>query len=614
MDLPSTCLNMTSSLDDDKPYDSVERLILAMDIGTTNTAVSFIHAYPGRRVEVKMVAKWPGQEEAVGDSKIPTIVAYRNGEPIAFGAEAQEYLGDEEYTIAKWFKLHLHPQSMRLEDAPPAYSRHPNHADLTEIPPLPTGVTLKGVYSSFMRYLYNSSRAYFENTTPNGAGIWDRLQDSMVLIFAIPNGWDTVQHEFLKTAALDAGLVRSDDDAEKRIELVTEGEASVHYAIQKTRASSWLQKGTMFCVCDCGGSTIDSNLYECKATTPRLILEEVCASECVQAGGAFVDRAARAMLESKLRNSKYGESDYLGDMERAFERKTKRLFDGVKESNVIDFGGRNDNDREFGILRGKITLNRSEVCSIFNGVIAQVEGSCLKLLRGRKDQHLLLVGGFGESPYLQDYLKVAFGRSKTEVVTVEDSSKKAAAEGAVIWFLKQSVAARAVRFSIGVKGSIEYTVKDPQHRARRGDAYLDARGTLMLRGAFHTLVYKDTVLKQEQEIRSQFSCRYEAKPIALDTFSAHLYAWGGDGTTQWSRDEQGDSLAKLRKICTIEADLSPLLPYLRIINGKDGHNYWEVTFHIALKFGGTRLFARTQWEQNGVTCSGPVRVVPSSTY
>ncbi|CCA74290.1 hypothetical protein PIIN_08243 [Serendipita indica DSM 11827] len=538
---------MTSSLDDDKPYDSVERLILAMDIGTTNTAVSFIHAYPGRRVEVKMVAKWPGQEEAVGDSKIPTIVAYRNGEPIAFGAEAQEYLGDEEYTIAKWFKLHLHPQSMRLEDAPPAYSRHPNHADLTEIPPLPTGVTLKGVYSSFMRYLYNSSRAYFENTTPNGAGIWDRLQD--------------MQHEFLKTAALDAGLVRSDDDAEKRIELVTEGEA-----------------------------------------------------ECVQAGGAFVDRAARAMLESKLRNSKYGESDYLGDMERAFERKTKRLFDGVKESNVIDFGGRNDNDREFGILRGKITLNRSEVCSIFNGVIAQVEGSCLKLLRGRKVQHLLLVGGFGESPYLQDYLKVAFGRSKTEVVTVEDSSKKAAAEGAVIWFLKQSVAARAVRFSIGVKGSIEYTVKDPQHRARRGDAYLDARGTLMLRGAFHTLVYKDTVLKQEQEIRSQFSCRYEAKPIALDTFSAHLYAWGGDGTTQWSRDEHGDSLAKLRKICTIEADLSPLLPYLRIINGKDGHNYWEVTFHIALKFGGTRLFARTQWEQNGVTCSGPVRVVPSSTY
>jgi hypothetical protein len=32
-------------------------------------------------------------------------VAYQNGEAKYFGAEARDYLGDEEYEVAKWFKV-----------------------------------------------------------------------------------------------------------------------------------------------------------------------------------------------------------------------------------------------------------------------------------------------------------------------------------------------------------------------------------------------------------------------------------------------------------------------------------------------------------------------------
>lgn len=71
-------------------------------------------------------------------------------------------------------------------------------------------------------------------------------------------------------------------DADSLLEYVTEGEASVHYALAHSQSATWLRKGVMFAVTDAGGSTVDSTLYECKEITPKLILEEVCSSECVQ--------------------------------------------------------------------------------------------------------------------------------------------------------------------------------------------------------------------------------------------------------------------------------------------------------------------------------------------
>ncbi len=84
----------------------------------------------------------------------------------------------------------------------------------------------------------------------------------------------------------------------------------------------------MFAVVDAGGSTVDSTLYECKETTPKLILEEVCASECVQAGSVFVDRAAQHMLEAKLQGSQFGDDVCIRGI----------LFDGTQVSSIIKFG------------------------------------------------------------------------------------------------------------------------------------------------------------------------------------------------------------------------------------------------------------------------------------
>ncbi|KAG8830436.1 hypothetical protein FRC18_008097 [Serendipita sp. 400] len=452
---------------DPQVYQGEEKIIVAIDLGTTHTAVSFAHAYPGTDVDVRMVTRWKGQPEAAGDSKIPTIVAYEQGEMIAAGAEAREFIGDDAYEVSRWFKLHLHPDSMKISDEPPTYDSDTNTSPAMEIPLLPSNVTLTQVYSDFMRYVFLGFRTFFQETTPNGVAIWGRLSSSIVIVLTIPNGWDTRQQGFLKKAALRAGMVQSEEDAELRLEFVTEGEASVHYVLGKVSHRTWLKKGTMFAVTDAGGSTVDSTLYVCKALEPKLELEEVCASECVQAGGVFVDRAIRTLLTEKLSESRFGDNESISDMVDKFERRTKRVFDGSQESLVIEFGGRRDNDRDYGILQGKITLTGSEVGTTFDQVINRSSDSCLKLLGGRRVKHLLLVGGFGESPYLRLRLKDEFGSKGTEVVTVEEPSKKAAAEGAVLWYTKQMVSGRFARFTIGTQIIVPFNPANAEHLKRR---------------------------------------------------------------------------------------------------------------------------------------------------
>ncbi|KAG8807374.1 hypothetical protein FRC17_004491 [Serendipita sp. 399] len=333
-----------------KTYERTEAIILAFDIGTTHSAVSFSHAYPGDSPSVRPVVKWPGQPEASGDSKIPTIIAYQDGQAKFFGAEARE-LDEEEYEIARWFKLRLHPESMKVE---PSH----NGFDELEVPPLPRGVSLFQVYTDFIQYIYRVAKDFFVNNTPNGLQIWNRLESRIPIIFCIPNGWDMSQNALLTDASIKSGIVTT-ANAEDRLWFITEGEASVHYALAHTNTAEWLREGTIFAVTDAGGSTVDSTLYRCHSERP-LLLEEVCASVCVQAGGVFVDRAMENVLKNRLAESNYGDPETIAIIIRQFEQKTKRIFDGHQFSNVISFGTPRDNDKERNIVKGKISLGREE--------------------------------------------------------------------------------------------------------------------------------------------------------------------------------------------------------------------------------------------------------------
>ncbi|PVF93793.1 hypothetical protein CPB86DRAFT_789737 [Serendipita vermifera] len=602
---------MASVYRSDVRHTGDEKLVICMDIGITQSAVSFVHMYNNDYPTVRMVTRWPGQESAAGDAKIPTSIAYQNGIAQAYGAETAEYIDDDEYQMAHWFKLHLHPETMKESDMPPAYDSISNRPPSFEIPPLPAGISLQKAYSDFIKYLYGHTRNFFVDSTPNGHNIWTRLQSSMIIVFCHPNGWDISQQAFLSQATINAGVM-SLEDARTRIEFVTEGEASVHYAVANTTSSSWLEPNRMFVVVDAGGSTIDSNLYECKSVDP-LRLEEVHRSECIQAGGVFVDRAIRSLLKQKLANSPvYGTDEMLNAMVNEFEKKTKRLFGSDLSSNTIHFGRNQDNDRANGILKGRITLASEEIGSTFNDPVSRTIDSCLKLLQGYKVEHLLLVGGFGESPFLRHKLKTEFGSKGTQVVTVEQSSKKAAVEGGIIWYLKQLVCARAARFPIGMQVWRKYNDRLPEHRERAALTSIRPDGRTMLE-QFMILVERNTIITQGWEYRKSVLAVMKEFPGTTQKRQHTVFVWEGEGTSEWITDKQNDLLPEMRRLWTIEVDARDTRSAAKMRSGPNGI-FWEIKFDILIRFGGTSMRAWLEWEQEGTKRKGPATMLPGRVF
>ncbi|CCA67673.1 hypothetical protein PIIN_01501 [Serendipita indica DSM 11827] len=537
-------------------------------------------------LKVRLVTKYPGQEEAAGDSKVPTLVAYKRGKPIGYGVDAIEQAATQDGELAKWFK------SM-------APTRHP----CSEVPPLPNGVTLKTVYKHFLKWVYLHAVDFFKNNTVDGERIWQRLGDKAFIVLATPNGWDVTQQGFLRQAMIDAGIISKGQD-EDRLFFVTEGEASVHYALHYSQSRSWMNVGSLFAVTDAGG--MNAVCYDFILVNYRSCLGVLI----VQAGGVFVDRGGHRMLMEKLNGSKFAVADYMDGIMEEFERKTKRRFDGTQTS-IIRFGRDWDNDKSVGIVKGRLTLSKDEVASAFRAVIPRIVSSVSNLLDARKVEHLLLVGGLGESPYLRKALKDTFGGKGVSVVTVDESTKKAAAEGAALWYIRQLVVARAVRSTFGIILWRPYDA-GTFHRERRHRAKMDHDGSMKMVDLWETWLKKNHVVGEETSLTFNYFSIYKKMPSDLGTFSQDVFAYDGEDDIKWGRDEHGQLARDVRTVCTLRADLSGLRSCLRAQRGPKGEEFYRVDFVISILLGGTSLKARLVWQEGDERREGPVTVIPNS--
>jgi len=96
-------------------YYGTEKLVIGIDIGTTHTAVSYAHLYPGGPQVVTRVSSWPGQHSQRGSSKIPSVIYYdKKGNPIYFGAEAMSDEAKDEAEEEDWRLVRFHIVNPRI--------------------------------------------------------------------------------------------------------------------------------------------------------------------------------------------------------------------------------------------------------------------------------------------------------------------------------------------------------------------------------------------------------------------------------------------------------------------------------------------------------------------
>ena len=190
---------------------------------------------------------------SIGSAKVPSILYYdRDGNfrSVENGKGLQE---DERLVQMRWFVtpnppffLITHDRRWKLllgPTEPPAAMKNQMSADL------PRGKTIVDIFSDFMRYLFDSTKALFISSDQNGRLRWDSVSDNIELVLTHPNGWGGPQQQQLRTAATRANIVPDTPEGHARVHFVTEGEASFNFCVAHTGAGQDLKVCTVVIAC-----------------------------------------------------------------------------------------------------------------------------------------------------------------------------------------------------------------------------------------------------------------------------------------------------------------------------------------------------------------------------
>ena len=127
-------------------------------------------------------------------------------------------------------------------------------------------------------------------------------------------------------------------------------------------------------------------------------------------------------------------------------------------------------------------------------------------------------------------------------------------------------------------------------------------GVKKIGGLFYPWVKKNAVIGEGLSETFEYYRVFKTPENGLGTFSVGIYAYDGEGDTQWAKDESGNLMPNIRLVCTLTADLSGLQRFLKVKKTSKGQHFWEVSYNINVSFGGTNLKAKMTWYE-GVSIS-----------
>ncbi|PFH47372.1 hypothetical protein AMATHDRAFT_6813 [Amanita thiersii Skay4041] len=605
-----------------KPYNGSQRkLLIAFDVGTTFSGISYSVLDPGAIPEIFGVTRFPAQQ--VGDSKIPTVVYYdRKGEVRAVGAEAvqegiDEIAEDEGWVKAEWFKLHLRPKDLNMEGA---------------IPPLPTNKTAIDIFADFLRYLHTCTKIYIEDSHAAGQDLWSSLENQTHYVLTHPNGWLGLQQSQMKQAAIKAGLVSNAYEADSRISFLTEGEASLNYCVCNGISTEAFKDGRGVIVVDAGsdqslhtysvltpkhlgGGTVDLSAYA-QVSALHNTYEEIAIPQCYLKGSVFVTHFAHKFFEGKLkflRGSRYSDPQQIKLITKVFDTATKLAFRGrIEDPMFIRFGSLADNDEKLNIRRGQLKLSGSTVGEFFEPSIrCMLEAVRSQKQAATKSIHsVFLVGGFSRNDWVFQRLKDGLQPLGISVSRPDGHVSKAVANGAISFYLDHYVNSRIARYTYGNPCSYIFNPNNPEHQVRSGQVYVSASKKRYIKGAFDIILARGTQVSETTEFRRSYWYTKTSREEMTYVKNEVLCYRGTVKDPRWM-DVDKDNYVKL---CTIEADttrLSQLVQPQKPTTGKRKNKrlFFELNYDIILSFGLTELKAQIAWTENGQEVRSPARVI-----
>ncbi|KAM6502907.1 hypothetical protein JOM56_002884 [Amanita muscaria] len=637
-----------------KPYTGTEKsLVIGIDIGTTLSGVSYALREPGKVSQIQPVMRFSGQREENGNSKVPSVVCYdQDGKIIDAGPD--EGLSEiEGVRRAEWFKLRLWPPHLAADKrsqieklwSPPEPAEvnedcakaSDEDKDKNDVPPdiecdggegsgpeplnkkkIPRPVTddfktVFQVFTDFLQYLFKSAKEYIIESERklDPTFTWSAIERNIYFVLTHPNGWEGRQQSQMREAAVAADLVNI-STAKTRIIFVTEGEANLHFCLDKMPELHQESGGLL--VVDCGGGAISLNTYSQTVNG----FKEIVSPDCLVQGSIFVTSRARDYFKGKLQDSKFGTDDDVEAMARAFDKPegVKGIFNDPKKPSFVNFGCLRQNDREYGISGGKFKVEGAQVAKFFEPAVQDIIAGIKKKLRNSKDhgvsiKYILLVGGFARSKYLSAKLSDCFKTSGIVVRSPDDSNdpgsshikvttgrRKEVADGAVSWYLDRFVSARVAKYSYGVTVEEEFNPENPEHVRREGTVFACANGKFCIPGGFSTMLRRDTGIIEGTEFRQSHCILFtqdECLRCSSIVINLKCYRGQADSPPEWIDLEPNS----FHDLCMIQAEIPINVRRSLKLQDSGSRLFYEFNLDLVIPFGSTELKVYIAWQEDG---------------
>ncbi|XP_060064403.1 heat shock 70 kDa protein 12A-like [Ylistrum balloti] len=446
-------------------------LVAAIDFGTTYSGYAFstIADY-ARDPLVISTPNWTAESGGLVSTKTSTCILFKpNGNFHSFGFEAEDNYsnlaldGDEKgwYFFSR-FKMKIGgnkqlKRSFEIEDD--------------------QGRTMPAikVFAAAIKYLKDHLMTSLNNK------LTDVKLSDISWVLTVPAIWSNASKQFMREAAIVAGI-RGD-----HLKIALEPEAASlfckHLPMERTGEGKLktFTSGFKYLVLDAGGGTIDIAVHEVQSDGSLNEIHKACGGDW---GGTKVDYAFKLLLTGIIGNKAFhffqekNKADMIA-LFRDFELKKrnikpnalssakvtfrlpKALDDACKHENNVDIAAIVESKLRFreytSINADKLRISGNRANELFKDSINHVVSHLKKLLKEpnmSEMNSILMVGGYSESPVLQNEIRTNFPNIR---VIVPQEAGLAVLKGAVIFGHEPtSIRARVCQFTYGVKTTLPF--------------------------------------------------------------------------------------------------------------------------------------------------------------
>ncbi|KAI0442706.1 hypothetical protein F4803DRAFT_575269 [Xylaria telfairii] len=406
------------------PYTGTTTLVVGIDFGTTYSGVSWLICKTGFPLgQPEIVSLWQtsidNRQKNPESKKVPSKMHYDRNGKISWGFK----IPASAETI-EWFKLLLLNKADLQK-----YLRDSSHLHNAEKALLKLGKTPVQLVGDYLKVLWDYVLEQIGNA--QGQTIIDGMPFRVIL--TVPAIWTDYARDRMREAAKIAGILKHRVVGETTLSFVSEPEAAAIATMPELEGRADLQVDDSFVVVDAGGGTVDIISYKINKLQP-LMVSECVEGEAALCGGTFLDKEFEAILKNAVGNvawNKMNRSDIRRMMNNEWEHGIKIAFNGEPDYYMVELPNR--------AQRGPLQFTSEALEPIFDKIVSQVGALAEKQIRAVKAKTsklpklVILVGGFGRSPYILKYMK---GKLDSRIVVLQSQGDKpwtAICRGAVLF-------------------------------------------------------------------------------------------------------------------------------------------------------------------------------------